>query len=187
VSAGNWHRDQRVIKLRYGTIQKWKQLATLLGLDENRTVRVLLDLTADFVINRRIWLSGQELSKRLAPGAAAHMAALGLAENRNGQVVLLDVERTVNESLMRRDNGLKQLPAVRARDLAGKMYRLYEEARCRDYIASADDQRVLELLRARASDKVILERWQRAVLSNGFPPVKTFADLNRTWASWEAR
>jgi hypothetical protein len=186
LSAGNWHRDQRVIKLRYGTIQKWKQLATLLGLDENRTVRILLDLTADFVINRRIWLSGQELSKRLAPGAAAHMASLGLAENRNGQVVLLDVERTVNESLMRRDNGLKQLPAVRARDLAGTMRKLYESARGFSFEERDDDQRTLELLRARASDKVILERWQRAILSS-FPPVKTFADLNRTWASWETR
>lgn len=179
-----WHRDQRVIKLRYGTIQKWKQLATQLGLDENVTVRKMLDLTADFVMNRRIWLSAQELSRQFCPGAAAQMAALGLAENRNGQVVLLDVERTVNESLMRRENGLKTLPAVRARDLAGKLRTAYENARGGGFEARDDDHQVLELLRARASDAEILKRWQRAVLSNGFPPVRAFADLNRTWGSW---
>lgn len=181
---GNWHQDQRTIKLRYGTIRKWKQLATQLGLDENRTVRVMLDLTADFVINRRTWLSAQELAKTLSPGAAACLAMLGLAENRNGQVVLLDVERTVKESLMRRANGLKQLPAVRARDLAGKLRRIYEGARGGGFEERDDDQAVLELLRARGSDAEIERRWKNAVLSNALNPVKSFADLNRQWNAW---
>lgn len=183
--SSTWAKNQRTIKLRYGTIQKWKQLAVQLQLDENLVVRKMLDLTADFVINRRAWLSAPELAKRLAPGAAAYMQALNLAENRNGQVVLLDVERTVNESLMRRNQGLRKLPAVRARDLAATMRQVYEDSRGGGFKERDDDQAVLELLRARAADSEILARWKRAVLSSGLSPVRSFADLNRSWSRWE--
>lgn len=179
----NWHVNQRMLKLRVGSIAKWKTLAARLELPVDRVVTAMLDLHLELTLARRTWLSAQELAKRLAPGAAAQLAALGLAENRTGQVVLLDVERTVNESLMRHDNGVKRLPAVRARDLAGKMRELYANARGPELEERDDDQRVLELLRARAKDSEILERWKRAVLSNGFPRVQSFADLNRTWAA----
>jgi hypothetical protein len=173
-----WARDQRVIKLRYGTIQKWKQLATQLGLDENRTVRVLLDLTADFVINRRIWLSAQELSKQLAPGAAAHMASLGLAENRNGQVVLLDVERTVNESLAPRQRAEAALPAVRARDLGTLLAALHLEVRGKPY-PEQRDRRVGS--RPAAREPQGLRRFSRRGkmhCSRRYPPVNSYADLD---------
>jgi hypothetical protein len=172
-----WARDQRVIKLRYGTIQKWKQLAVQLGLDENRTVRVMLDLTADFVMNRRTWLSAQELSKQLAPGATAHMTSLGLAENRNGQVVLLDVERTVKESLARRDVGLRALPAVRARGLGTLLAALHLEVRGKPYPEQPTDEWALDLMRASHKDSAILEAWKNALLSARYPPVNSYADL----------
>lgn len=181
-----WQQNNRMLKLRVSSIAKWKRLALLMEQPVDRIVTGLLDLHLEMSQARRTWLSAQELAKRIGPGASAYMGSLGLSENRNGQVVVLDVERTVTESLMRRAVGLKQLPAVRARDLAGRLRTIYENSRGGSLEPREDDQRVLELLRARASDRVITDYWKRAVLSNAFPPVRSFADLNRTWSTWAA-
>lgn len=184
-TRSKWHRDQRVLKLRFGTVEKWKKLANRINLPVERAIFVLLELYLDLTLRRQPWLSAQELAKRLAPAATPWMVHFGLAENRNGQVVLLDVERTVNESMMRRTTGLRALPARRARDLGLSLLKLHEQCRGTQMVASGNEQQVLELLRSRAADRTILAAWKKALLSNEQPRVETFADLNRTWPRWQ--
>ncbi len=184
-----WHRDQRVLKLRFGTVEKWKKLASRLNLTVEHAVFVLLELYLELTLTRKPWLSVQELARRLAPSATAWMVHFKLAENRNGQVFILDVERTVGESQVRRDIGLRALPAKRAHDLASSMLSLAGQCRGQDearplHHAQGNEQQVIELLRARANDRTILDAWKRAMLSTERPRVETFADLNRTWARW---
>lgn len=183
-SGDKWHVGQRRLKLHFKTLEKWKSLARKLELPEDFVISQLLQLYFSMTLERRTWLSGPELAKVLRPGAAAYMGALQLAENRNGQVVLLDVEATVNESLMRRNVSLRSLPAVRARDLAGGLRKMFEQVTGIDWSPGESDQRTIELMRARAADSEILKRWERALLSHGVLQVRTLQQLNQTWERW---
>ncbi len=179
-ARSDWHRDQRVLKLRWGTVRRWLELAKRLNMPKEDVTSRLLGLYFELSLERRSWVSSQALAGLLVPGATAHMVALELAENRNGQVVFLDVERTVNESKMRRDVGLRALPAKRARDLEGQLDKVHVALRAVSMPVNEANAGTIQVLRARAADRTILARWKNALLSR-FPHIETLQDLNAHW------
>jgi hypothetical protein len=167
-----------VLKFRLGSVLLWEQAARELSRPE--LAWGLFTLQVDLIMRRATSIKLTEAERILGRGVPSLCCRLGIARRDTTWLTFLDVEKTVHESLMRREHGLKKLPATRSRDLVLKLGKLHLAARGSSLDHTSDDERSIEALRARAPDKEICRRWQVGLLSR-LPKVKTIGDLFKHW------
>jgi hypothetical protein len=171
-----------VLKFRLGSVLLWEQAARELGRPE--LAWALFTLQVDLIMRRATSIKLTEAEKVLGRGVPALCCRLGIARRDTAWLTFADVEKTVHESLMRRTNGLKKLPATRSKNLMLKLGKMHFATRGSSMQPTAEDQQTIEVLRARASDREICRRWELALLSR-FPKVRGVADLSWHWNAFK--
>lgn len=167
-----------VLKFRLGSVLLWEQAARELGRPE--LLASLFTLQVDLIMRRATSIKLTEAERILGRGVPAVCCRLGIAKRDTHWLTFTDVEKTVHESLMRRANGLKKLPAKRANALHSKLADMHSTARGRALQHDELAGQVIEVLRARASDKEICRRWQLALFSR-LPKINTLSDFLKHW------
>lgn len=167
-----------VLKFRFGSVLLWEQAARELGRPDLELA--LFKFQVDLIMRRMTSVKLTEAEKVLGRGVAALCCRLGIAKRDTTWLTFLDVEKTVHESLMRREHGLKKLPATRAANLYGKLADMHSTTRGRALEYDDNALAVIELLRARAADKEICRRWRLALFSR-LPKVQTLSDFLKHW------
>lgn len=175
-----WHLERKMLKFRWGNVSKWRRLGELLQRHPPDVIAEMLEMQMDLMMRRKTFLLIADFDARLGAGAAALCCRLELAHRTEGIIIFRDVARTVAESLMRRNVGLRSLPANRARNLLERLMRLHVHTRGVAYHLEGNELKMLEVLRARAADRTIMARWRAALLSQ-FPRVRSLRGLVHHW------
>lgn len=181
-TGDSYYVRRAVLKFRFGSVLLWEQAAQETGRPD--MFASLFTLQVDLIMRRMTSIKLTEAERILGRGVPSLCCRLGIARRDTVWLTFLDVEKSVHESLKRREVGLRQLPATRSRDLVLRMGKAHLAARGSSMQPSADDQATVEVLRARASDREICRRWELALLSK-LPKVKTIADLSKHWNAFQ--
>lgn len=179
-SDDSGHVNKAVLKFRFGNVVHWEDVARDMKRPVAEVGWALFSMQVDLIMRRKTTVTVAEVERSIGRGAAALLNSYGIAHRTGDILVFNDVGKTVGESLMRRAQGLRQLPKTRARNLHGKLAELHAEARGRALPADEHAARVIELLRAKATDKEICRRWQLALASR-LPKVRTISDFMKHW------
>lgn len=177
-TGDSYYVKRAVLKFRFGSVLAWEQAARELGRPE--LAYSLFTLQVDLIMRRATSIKLTEAEKVLGRGVPALCCRLGIARRDTHWLTFSDVEKTVHESLMRRTNGLKKLPATRSRNLHAKLADMHSTTRGRALQYDEQALAVIDALRARASDKEICRRWQLALFSR-LPKVQTLSDFLKHW------
>lgn len=171
-----------VLKFRFGSVLLMERAARELGRPE--LAWSLFTLQVDLIMRRMTSVKLTEAEKTLGRGVPALCCQLGLARRDTHWLTFLDVEKTVHESLMRREVGLKKLPATRSKNLHHKLADMHSTTRGRALQYDEHALAVIEALRARATDREICRRWSLALLSR-LPKVQTLSDFSKHWNAFK--
>lgn len=177
-TGDSYYVTRVILKFKFGSVLAWERAGA--ELERPELPWALFTLQVDLIMRRMTSIKLTEAERVLGRGVPALCCRLGIARRDTVWLTFLDVEKTVHESLMRRAQGLRALPVTRSRNLMLKLSQAHLATRGGSLQPSADDQRAIEALRARASDKEICRRWQLALLSR-LPKVRTLSDFLQHW------
>lgn len=169
-----------VLKFRFGNVVHWEDVARDMKRPVAEVGWALFSMQVDLIMRRKTTVTVAEVERTIGRGASALLNSYGIAHRTGDILVFNDVGKTVGESLMRRAQGLRQLPKTRARNLRGKLADMHSVTRGRALPFDENAPRVVELLRARATDKEICRRWELALASK-LPKIRTLSDFMKHW------